>query len=103
MSDQKIRVEIAGSVATLFLVNPPINVMTLDMRRELDEALTSFEADPAIGAIVLTGDGDRAFGTDADIKEFPGLLADGTVVSTKLAPEPNVPNSPTSETHSRGH
>ena len=83
MSDQKVRVEIDGGVATVFLVNPPMNVMTLDMRRELDAALTSLEADPAIGAIVLTGDGDRAFGTGSDIKEFPGLLADGTVVSTQ--------------------
>jgi enoyl-CoA hydratase/carnithine racemase len=91
MSDQKnykkLRMEIDGGVATIFLVNPPMNVMTLDMRRELDEALTGLEADPAIGAIVLTGDGDRAFGTGSDIKEFPGLLADGSVVSRKLAPE----------------
>ena len=49
---QKIRVEISGGVATMILVNPPMNVMTLDMRRELDAALTRLEADPAIGAIV---------------------------------------------------
>ena len=36
VSDQKVRVEISGGVATLILVNPPMNVMTLDMRRELD-------------------------------------------------------------------
>ena len=84
---QKLRIEIDGGVATIFLTNPPMNVMTLDMRRELDEALTSLEADPAIGAVVLTGDGERAFGTGSDIHEFPGLMADGTVVSTKLGPE----------------
>ena len=61
MSDQKVRVEVDGGVATVFLVNPPMNVMTLDMRRELDAALTRLEADPAIGALVLTGDGDRVF------------------------------------------
>jgi len=87
MSDQKVRVEIDGGVATVFLVNPPMNVMTLDMRRELDAALTSLEADPAIAVLVLTGDGDRSFGTGSDIKEFPGLLADNAVVSRKLAPE----------------
>ena len=87
MSDQNLRVEVDGGVATVFLVNPPMNVMTLGMRRELDAALTRLEADPAIGAVVLTGDGDRSFGTGTDIQEFPGLLADGTVVSTKLGPE----------------
>ena len=87
MSDQKVRVEIDGGVATVFLVNPPMNVMTLDMRRELDAALTRLEADPAIAVLVLTGDGDRSFGTGSDIKEFPGLLADNAVVARKLAPE----------------
>ena len=37
--------------------------------RELGKALDKFEADDAIGAIVLTGD-DRAFAAGADIKEM---------------------------------
>lgn len=85
MSDQKIRVEITGGVATLFLVNPPMNVVTLDLTRELNAALIRLEADPAIGAVVVTGDGDRSFCTGSDINEFPGLLAEGGVVSQKLA------------------
>ena len=87
MSDKFLREEINDGVATLFLVNPPMNVMTLGMRRELDAALTRLAADPEVAVLVLTGDGDRAFGTGSDIQEFPGLLADGTVVSTKLGPE----------------
>jgi enoyl-CoA hydratase/carnithine racemase len=85
MSDQKLRVEIDGGVATLFLVNPPMNVVTLGLTRELNAALTRLEADPAIAALVLTGDGDRAFCTGSDIHEFPELLAEGAVVSRKLA------------------
>jgi enoyl-CoA hydratase/carnithine racemase len=85
MSDQKIRVEFSGSVATLFLVNPPMNVVTLDLTHQLNAALTRLEADPAIGALVVTGDGDRAFCTGSDINEFPELLAEGAVVSRKLA------------------
>ncbi len=85
MSDQKVRVEISGGVATLFLVNPPMNIVTLDLTHQLNAALTRLEADPAIGALVVTGDGDRAFCTGSDIKEFPGLLAEGGVVSHKLA------------------
>ena len=85
MTDQKIRVEIAGNVATLFLVNPPMNVVTLDLTRQLNAALTRLEADPAIRALVVTGDGDRAFCTGSDIKEFPGLAAENALVSRKLA------------------
>ena len=85
MSDQKIRVEIDGGVATLFLVNPPMNVVTLDLTHQLNAELTRLEADPSIAALVITGDGDRAFCTGSDIHEFPELMAEGAVVSRKLA------------------
>lgn len=87
MSDQKIRVEITGRVATLFLVNPPMNVVTLELTRQMSAALTRLVADPAIGALVLTGEGDRAFCAGSDIKEFPGLVAQSGIVSRKLAVE----------------
>ena len=87
MSDQKVRVEIAGSVATLFLVNPPMNVVTLDLTRQLSAALTRLADDPAIRALVLTGEGGRAFCCGSDIKEFPALVAESGIVSRKLAVE----------------
>ncbi len=87
MSDQKIRVEIEGRVATLFLVNPPMNVVTLDTTRQMSAALTRLASDPSIGALVLTGEGDRAFCAGSDIKEFPGLVAQSGIVSRKLAVE----------------
>lgn len=87
MADQKVRVEVHGRVATLFLVNPPMNVVTLDMTRQMSAALTRLAADPAIGALVLTGEGPRAFCAGSDIKEFPFLVAENGIVSRKLAVE----------------
>lgn len=87
MEDKKIRVEIEGRVATLFISNPPMNVVTLSLTRQMHEALDKLAADPAIGALVLTGEGDRAFCAGSDIKEFPRLVAEQGIVSQKLGYE----------------
>lgn len=87
MDDEKVRVEIEGRVATVFLVNPPMNVVTLTMTRQLSATLSRLAADPSVSALLLTGQGDRAFCAGSDIKEFPGLVAEGGIVSRKLRVE----------------
>ncbi len=39
------------------------------MRQQLIAALDDLESDPAVGAVVLTGAGDRAFGAGQDLEE----------------------------------
>ncbi|MFC1458601.1 enoyl-CoA hydratase/isomerase family protein [Microvirga arabica] len=90
MPDKKIRVEIDGRVATLFLSNPPLNVVTLDLTRQLGEALAELAANPDVGALVLTGEGDRAFCAGSDINEFPTLVSENAIVSRKLGRENEV-------------
>lgn len=87
MSNQLVVVEVNGRVATLTLTNPPMNVVTLAMTGQMNAALVQLAADPAIGALVLTGSGDRAFCAGSDIKEFPGLVAGRGIVSMKLGVE----------------
>jgi enoyl-CoA hydratase/carnithine racemase len=70
-------------VATLD--NPPHNVMTLQMTRDLDGILAEVERDPEIRALVLTGSGARAFCAGSDIREFPAVRDD--VVKKKLGRE----------------
>ena len=40
---------------------------------ELDRALTGYEQDDDIKAVILTGAGERAFSAGADIHEMAGL------------------------------
>jgi enoyl-CoA hydratase len=87
MTDQKIRIEIRDRVATLFLSNPPMNVVTLGLTRQMNAALAELADDPDVGALVLTGEGDRAFCAGSDIKEFPGLVAERAIVTKKLGYE----------------
>ncbi|WP_431153228.1 enoyl-CoA hydratase/isomerase family protein [Acidovorax facilis] len=87
MSTTFLSVDIRDRVATLTLTNPPLNAVTLGMTRELGAVLDRLAVDPEVGAIVLTGAGGRAFCCGSDIKEFPGLVAEGGIVSRKLATE----------------
>lgn len=60
-----------GPVGTVVVSNPQkFNAMTTSMWRELPERIAELDADPAIAAIVLTGEGTQAFVSGADISQF---------------------------------
>ncbi|ETA49446.1 enoyl-CoA hydratase/isomerase family protein [Ponticoccus alexandrii] len=62
--------ETRNGIGIITLNRPQVlNAWNARMRDELIEALDIFEADAAIGAIVLTGAGDRAFGAGQDFNE----------------------------------
>ena len=65
-----ILVETHGRVGLVRLNRPQaLNALNSALIEDLNQALGAFEADPAIGAIVLTGS-DKAFAAGADIKEM---------------------------------
>src|SRR5438067_8081997 len=65
-----IRVERRGAVGIVTLNRPQaLNALNAGLIAELGAAFDGLEADPAIGAIVLTGS-DKAFAAGADIKEM---------------------------------
>lgn len=69
-----VRLHIAGSVATLTLDNPAkLNCFTVDMLAELSSHLEAIESNPDLRAVILTGEGDRAFCSGADINAWGGL------------------------------
>ncbi len=61
-----------GRVARLTLVNPPLNLVTRALLEELDNALSTLgAADPGdVRAVVVTGDGERAFSAGSHVGEF---------------------------------
>ncbi len=67
---ENIIVETHGRVGLVKLNRPKaLNALNSALIDELDAALGRFEADPGIGALVLTGS-DKAFAAGADIKEM---------------------------------
>ncbi|MGH9393853.1 MAG: enoyl-CoA hydratase [Terriglobales bacterium] len=70
MSYQEILLAREGRVGVVTLNRAAaLNALSSALMRELGDALEALEADPGIGAIVLTGN-DKAFAAGADIKEM---------------------------------
>lgn len=70
MTYENILVTVEGQVGIITLSRPEaLNALNRQLTAELSEAAAAFDADPAIGAIVITGS-DRAFAAGADIKEI---------------------------------
>ena len=74
MAYEFILTERSDGVAVITLNRPEkLNALSYPLVRELDDALTQYEADEEIKAVILTGAGDRAFSAGADIHEMVGL------------------------------
>src|SRR6185312_13434072 len=70
MNYQNILVETRGAVGLVTFNRPQaLNALCDALVRELGVALDAFEADDAVGAVVITGS-ERAFAAGADIKEM---------------------------------
>jgi len=73
MAYETIIVETRDKVGLVTLNRPQaLNALNARLIGELNAALDGFEADPAIGCIVITGS-EKAFAAGADIKEMSGL------------------------------
>jgi enoyl-CoA hydratase len=70
MPSSLVLIETRERVGLIRLNRPEaLNALNSELMQALVEALQTFDADPAIGAIVITGS-DRAFAAGADIKEM---------------------------------
>src|SRR5262245_31216514 len=65
----EVTCRMADGVAVLEIRHPPVNALSHDVRRELQEHLTRLADDAQVGGIVLTGSEGR-FIAGADIREF---------------------------------
>ena len=69
-----IHLETHEGIAIVTIDNPPMNVLSSQVTKELKNAFTTVYQDPEIIVVIVTGAGDRAFMAGADIKEFPGWI-----------------------------
>lgn len=83
-STSRVLFEVADGIATLTLNRPDkLNAIDYAMADRLMELLDGIEADRSIGAVILTGAGDRAFSAGGDIREFSGSVAQGPLVAVR--------------------
>ena len=81
MNDTIIRTEVHGHAGLIRLNRPEaMNALNGAVMEQVAQALEAYDAEAAIGAMVITGD-DRAFAAGADIKE----MAEATAVEMLLS------------------
>lgn len=81
MAYEYILSERLDGVALITLNRPDkLNALSFPLMEELERALTGYENDDDIKAVLLTGAGDRAFSAGADIHEMAGLSSEELAV-----------------------
>lgn len=73
------------NVGIIFLNRPKaLNALNKGLMSELGQALSEFDKDPAVGAIIITGN-EKAFAAGADIKEMQGNTYSDCILGNFLA------------------
>ncbi len=72
MSDL-IHVTREDRLATVTITRPPVNALNHEVMNALEAAFEELAKDESVGAVIVTGAGEKAFVAGADITEFPKL------------------------------
>jgi enoyl-CoA hydratase len=86
MGYETLILEKQGPIALIKMNRPPVNALNIKLYMELYDMLCELEADDSVGAIVITGAGEKAFAAGLDVKD----VANKSVAET-LDFENNVP------------
>lgn len=79
-----VLMEVQNAIAFLTLNRPEkLNALNFEANDRLLTLFDQIEDDPAIGAVIITGAGDRAFSSGADIHEFSESIREGAEVAMK--------------------
>lgn len=77
MADIPVRYELDGGLAVITIARPDaMNALDVPAKEALRDTVVAVAADPGVRAVLLTGEGDRAFCVGQDLKEHIGKLAE---------------------------
>jgi len=86
MAYETIIVEREAPIGIIKLNRPPVNPLSVKSYHELYDAIDELDKDDSIGAIIITGHGDKAFGAGLDVKDVMGKSAVETLDFLWTAP-----------------
>ncbi len=76
--------DISGGIATVTLNRPhKLNAINYAMADALMAVLDALESNAAVGAVILTGAGEKAFSAGGDIHEFTQSVRGGTAIAIR--------------------
>jgi enoyl-CoA hydratase/carnithine racemase len=73
-TDNRVQVRRDDAVGVVTIDNPPVNTLGNPVLEALLGGVESLEADPAVRAVVITGTGEKAFASGADLPAFVQML-----------------------------
>lgn len=68
-----VKCEIEGKIAVVTIDRPPVNALNYDVITQLGEVADQLAQNQEIGAVIITGAGNKAFVAGADISEIAEL------------------------------
>src|SRR4029077_5558527 len=88
----KLLVEVSGKIALVTINNPQKrNALSREIREALPGVLAALDSDPDVRVLVVTGAGDKAFASGADISEFAALSTTPEARAAYARARPAVP------------
>lgn len=72
-----VSLEVKGALALLRIENGPLNILSLDLRKQLLDRVLEIERRTETRVVVMEGAGEKAFSVGSDIHEFPTDMLGG--------------------------
>ncbi|MED3717867.1 enoyl-CoA hydratase-related protein [Geobacillus thermodenitrificans] len=85
MNYEFLQCEIENRVAVVSIHRPPLNPLNTKVFQELSALIDELEANQQVGAMVITGAGEKAFVAGADIHEMMDLDLAGMMEMNKIS------------------
>ncbi|MFC0295926.1 enoyl-CoA hydratase/isomerase family protein [Geobacillus jurassicus] len=85
MNYEFLQYEIDNRVAVVYIHRPPLNPLNTTVFRELSALIDELDANSQVGAILITGTGEKAFVAGADIREMMDLDLAGMMEMNKIS------------------
>jgi enoyl-CoA hydratase/carnithine racemase len=74
MPYEYLKIEKGEGIAVVTLDRPPVNSLNVKAYQEIYDAFCECEKDDSVGAVILTGAGDKIFTAGLDVKEVAGKI-----------------------------
>ncbi|AGT31800.1 crotonase [Geobacillus genomosp. 3] len=85
MNYEFLQYEIDHRTAVVYIDRPPLNPLNTKVFRELAALIDELDANSQVGAIIITGTGEKAFVAGADIHEMMNLDLAGMMEMNKIS------------------
>jgi len=76
-SREHVKYKVEERIAVVTVDRPPVNALNLQVQDEIEETFRELLALSDVGAVIITGGGDKAFMAGADIKMISEVDSQG--------------------------